>query len=171
MSQWYAVRTATRRERAALSELAEAGYAVFMPCETVLRRVGRQHEVVDRPLYPGYLFVICGPRDFRTVLDTDGVHAFVCGSGPDHNEPLPIPLAAIVEIQANERRGEYNRIRSKRPPFRPKKDERVRVTAGPWMGFIGRVLNTPRKDRAKLMIEGPHGKGADVNVKHLMPAA
>ena len=171
MSQWYAVRTATRRERTALKALADEGFAVFMPCETVIRRLGRNLEVVERPLYPGYLFVLCEETGFRHVLDTDGVHAFVCGSGPEHDEPLAIPLAAIVEIQANDRRGEYDRTRSKRPPYRPKKDERVRVTAGPWMGFVGRVLNTPRKERAKLMIEGPHGRGADVAIKHLIPAA
>lgn len=170
-SQWYAVRTATRRELTALKALTEIGYAVFMPCETVQRRMGREFEIVNRPLYQGYLFVLCQPGDFREVIDTDGVHAFLAGGGERHDEPLAIPRKAILELQADERAGVFDRTRRAKPQFRPKKDERVQITAGPWMGFIGRVLNTPRGERAKLMIEGPHGKGQTVKVDYLAPAA
>jgi transcription antitermination factor NusG len=171
LSQWYAVRTSTRRERAAHDELKEAGFAVFMPCEIVLRRLARDYEVVSRPLFPGYLFVLCGDADFAEVRALQSIHAFVC-SEDDEGVPRPmaIPLPAIILLQAEERAGLYDRTRQKKPPYRPKKGEKVRITAGPWQTFMARVLNTPRGKRAQVMIEGPYGRGMTVDIEHLTAA-
>jgi transcription antitermination factor NusG len=167
-ASWYAIRTSTRQEGKALAALAERGFAVFMPCETMLRRIGRNYEVVNRPCFPGYLFTLCVDTDFAAVSSLDAVHAFVCSAEADGvPRPMPIPLSVIINLQAEERAGSYDRTRNKRPAYKPKKGEKVRITAGPWQAFMARVLDTPRGKRAQVMIEGPHGRGMAIDVKHL----
>jgi transcription antitermination factor NusG len=170
---WYAVRTATRRERAAAAALQEQGITVFLPMETRWSRLDRfqDREPVSRPLFPGYLFVTVAEDDLHIVGATEGVHDIVGTSDDDGaNRPLLIPVIAILEIQVAERRGDYDYTRHIRTPYRPKKGERVQVRAGPWFSFIGKVLATPRGERAHLMMEGPCARGTVVEVAYLSPA-
>jgi transcription antitermination factor NusG len=169
-SQWFAVRSATRRETAAHDGLVEQGFTVFLPCETRWSQNRWNKVKIDRPLFRGYMFVLCAPEDFHQILDIEGVHQFVRYMANEIMVPMPIPTAAVIEIQANERRGAFDATRVYTPPYRPKKGDRVRVTSGPWQAFIGKLLSTPTKDRAHVMIEGPHGRGVTLNVAHLSAA-
>jgi transcription antitermination factor NusG len=170
MSSWYAVRSATRMETKALAGLAEQGFAVFLPCETVERLLGGAKEYVSRPLFPGYLFILCDPDAFRQILEVEGVHQFVRFGTGENLQPFPFPTSEIIELQAQERAGEFDRTRTKKAPYRPRKGDKVQVTAGPWQTYIGRVLNTPTKDRVLVKIEGPFGKGKTLDVAHLKAA-
>lgn len=180
MSQWYAVRTATRREFTALGGLVDREYAVFMPMKrvwSVLTRPG-QKVAIDRPLLPGYLFVLCSPEDWRSIKPTDGrggiegVSGFVTAVGPDGiARPIAFPLDAVVGLQADERAGVYDYTRAERVKYQPKKGDRVQVKAGPWLAFIGRVLDTPRGERAHVMLEGPGGRGVALPNEYLQLAA
>jgi transcription antitermination factor NusG len=174
MSQWYAVRSATCREEPAAKALREAGVTVFLPMEARWgSRPGQIGRVrLERPLIRGYLFVLMEPTDERRVLDVEGVHAFLGYSDEEGSvRPLPIPLAMIIELQADERAGRYDRTLHVKTKYRPKKGDRVRVLAGPWLSFFGKVIATPRGDRTHLMIEGPHGRGVVIDAKHLNTAA
>lgn len=176
MSQWYAVRTATCREAQAAKALAEAGVTVFMPSEARWgNRPGQIGRVrLERPLIRGYLFVLIDLSDEMeaTVRSVEGVHAFLGYSDDEEiTRPLPIPLGMIIELQADERAGRYDRTLHVKAKYRPKKGDRVRVMAGPWLSFFGKVITTPRGERAHLMIEGPHGRGVIIDAKHLSTAA
>lgn len=170
-SQWFAIRSATRREDAAFDGLVERGFTVFLPCETRWSQNPWNKVKVERPLYRGYMFVLCAPQDFHQILDIEGVHQFVRYMVDDVMVPMPIPTAAVIEIQASERAGLYDSTRVYKPPYRPKKGDRVEVTSGPWQSFIGKLLSTPTRDRAHVMIEGPHGRGVTLNVAHLTAKA
>jgi transcription antitermination factor NusG len=158
MSSWYAVRCATRRERAALSGLTEVGVTAFLPMET---RWGRSHGAMVRhevqsPLLPGYLFVLIEEAQMRPALDVEGVHAFVDYIDARGDcRPFPIPYGAIIEIQADERSGRYDRrLNFKPPPYRPQKGDAIRVKAGPYLTYIGVVLATPKGQRVHVQLEG-----------------
>lgn len=171
MSIWYAVRSATRMELKALHGLTEQGFAVFYPCETVQRRLGGADERVNRPLFPGYMFVLCEPENFRQILDVEGVHQFLRFGTGEKLQPFPFPLAVIIGLQAQERAGEFDRTRKSPPPaYKPRKGDKVQVTAGHWQAYVGTVLNTPTKARALVKIEGPFGKGVTLDVAHLKAA-
>lgn len=169
-SSWYAVRSATRRESSAYDGLIEHHFTVFMPFETFWRPARFGNVKTERPLYRGYMFVLCSPEDFHQILDIEGVHQFVRYMVDDILVPMPIPTAAIIEIQADERRGEFDYTRTYTPPYRPKKGDKVKVTSGTWQSFIGRVLNTPTRDRALVMIEGPCGGGKTFDISQLSAA-
>lgn len=172
MSLWYAVRTATRREKYALKGLAEQGFAVFMPCETWLRQTSRVREVATRPLFPGYMFVLCEGEDFRRVLDTEGVHQFVlCNLDGGLSVPIPFPTALILGLQAEERAGLFDRTRQAKIPYRPNKGDRVKVIAGVYQGFIARVLASPKGERAHVMVQvSGRETGRTIDVEHLTAA-
>lgn len=171
MSTWYAVRAATRREGTAFDGLTERGFSVFLPMVTLWRRQRRGgDEKVQRPLFPGYMFVLCSEQDFPDIQGVEAVHQFVRYVKNDELTPMPIPLAAVIEMQAAERLGEFDYTRTIKPQYRPKKGEKVKVIAGPWQSFIGKVLDTPTGKRALVMIEGPHGRGVALDVAHLSAA-
>jgi transcription antitermination factor NusG len=174
-SQWYAVCTGPRREGTAAEALREQGVVVFMPMRIRWGRLRGQiiDHRIEGPLIPGYLFVLIrdADADFAQVRAVEAVHGFVgYHDAVGDMSPLPIPLAAILEIQTAERRGDYDETRYVKPPFRPKKGDRVKAVKGPWLGFIGKVIDTPTASRALVMIEGPHGRGATLQVAHLAAA-
>lgn len=170
MSHWYAIRVMTRREKTAMAGLAEQGFAVFMPCETVMRKICRYQEPVNRPLFPGYLFVLCTSDHFAQIRETVGVQQFVRYFVGGEQTPVAFPFAAVIEMQTAERAGHYDRTRTRPAVYHPRKGDKVQITAGPWMAFVGKVLDTPTSRRAKVMIEGPFGKGQDIDVGHLRAA-
>lgn len=173
MSEWYAVRTATRQERKALAGLTEHGVTVFLPMQARWGVEGwaKTKARVESPLLPGYLFALIGEDQIRQVLEIDGVHAIVGCYGEDgYSKPMPIPLAAILEFQIGERSGAYDSTRTIKVPYRPKKGDVVKITHGPWQSFMAKVLSTPKGQRAHLMIEGPYGGGKTLDVAHLTAA-
>lgn len=175
MSQWYAVRSATCRENAAAEALEEAGITVFLPLEASWgTRAGKPGKSrVERPLLRGYLFVLIDlVTEEDQVLAVHGVHSFLGYTDEvGDNRPLPVPLPLIIEIQSHERAGRYDKTLYFKPKYDPRKGDRVKITAGPWLNFFGKVLVTPRKQRAHVMVEGPFGRGVMVESKHLTPAA
>jgi transcription antitermination factor NusG len=171
VSIWYCVRSATRQETKTLARLTEKGYAVFLPCETVQRRLGGADERVHRPLFPGYMFILCEPDNHPEILEMEGVHQFVRVGTGENLRPFPWPSSVIIGLQAQERAGDFDRTRAKPPPaYKPRKGDKVQVTAGHWHSYIGTVLNTPTKARALVKIEGPFGKGVTLDVAHLKAA-
>ena len=173
MSQWYAVRTASGREFTALAGLVERGFAVFMPMQRRWRLLsrGKPNESVDRPLIPGYLFVLCEPEDFAAISDLEAVHAFVTYTCEDEiARPIAFPLVVILGLQADERAGVFDYTKHTRVKYRPKKGDRVKVKAGTWLSFIGKVLETPRGERAHVMLEGPFGRGMVLDLDHIEAA-
>jgi transcriptional antiterminator NusG len=63
-ARWYGLAVHPRREAAAKDHLARRGIAVFLPVAMERRAWSDRIKVVERPLFPGYLFV-------RTVLDAE----------------------------------------------------------------------------------------------------
>jgi transcription antitermination factor NusG len=177
MSQWYALRTATRRERAAHDALTEKGFAVFLPMETLLRKYGRHIEVHEAPLFPGYLFALIDFDQPGAHVAVRTAHTAITGfvqiNTPIGPAPMAIPLPAILGLQSEERAGLFNRLpRAKPNAYRPKGGAKVMITTGVWQGFMAKVLQTPRGQRANVLIQLPDGrtKGKTMELKYLRAA-
>lgn len=174
MSNWYAVRVVVQRAEKVAESLTEhkRRFSVFAPHERVNRKIGRHMVQHDRPMFPGYLFVLCEPDadDFSAIRQVSGVIEFVRVMEAGAFTPIAFPLSAILTIQAEERAGRYDRTRRKPNKYQPRKGDRVQITAGPWIKFIGKVLSTPRGERASVMIEGPFGRGETIDIGHLKAA-
>jgi transcription antitermination factor NusG len=152
MTQWYALRTASRRERVVAANLAERGFPIFLPMETSWRGPHRHME----PLMPGYVFALCEPEDFANLHGIEGVQGFVRYIREDGIAwPAAFPATVILGLQIEERWGAFDATRQVKPPrYRPRKGDTVRIMAGTYYGFMAKVLAAPQGERCKLLIDG-----------------
>ena len=152
--QWYAVHTYSGHEnkvktnierRAESMNLKDKIFRILVPTETELRtRAGKKQEV-QRKVFPGYVLIemLMDDSTWYLVKSTTGVTGFV-SSG---NKPVPLQdkeIQAILEaIEAPERR----------PKVKWSKDDVVRVTAGPFADFTGKIeeINV-EKEKVKVLI-------------------
>lgn len=76
---WIAVATQPNAEARAVQNLERQGYECYCPCTRTLRRHARRSETVERPFFPGYLFVRLDPsrEQWRPILYSRGVRAVV----------------------------------------------------------------------------------------------
>jgi len=76
---WVAVATHLNAEGQAVQNLKRQGYECYCPCACVQRRHARRSEMVQRPFFPGYLFVrLDRTRDqWRPIMHSRGVRTVV----------------------------------------------------------------------------------------------
>ena len=94
---WYAVKTVSRHEKFVAHELECQGVTSFLPSITEIHRWSDRRRKVERPLFPGYLFVrgAMSSQLRRVVLFARGVAGFITMRG----EPIPIPDDQIENVQ------------------------------------------------------------------------
>ena len=151
---WYAVHTYSGHEnkvktnierRADSMGLKEKVFRILVPTEQELRtRAGKKQEV-QRKVFPGYVLVemVLDDSTWYLVKSTTGVTGFV-SSG---NKPVALQDSEIKEI--------LDRIES--PERRPKvpwqRDDIVRVNAGPFSDFTGKIEEVnAQKETLKVLI-------------------
>ena len=149
---WLLIRANYRRDLLAEFELAYAGYLVFRPCYRVSerdRKRNRQWITVERSLFPGYLFVHCaGIASFSHIENQRGVREIVrIGRTPAF---VPDVLVEELHIRAGINFGERYRSRGA-AKFKP--GDKVRITYGPFAGYLGRIDDLDDEDRITLLID------------------
>ena len=169
---WYAVRTQTRREISAAGGLQEQSIRVYVPMETVSRKVGGERRPHNRPLWPGYLFVQCETHQFAPVVDTLYVAGFVRMMTTEGvSVPAPFPAGAIEEVQAMETRGEFDHTATN-ADWKPERGEAVRIIGGKWgaMGYVAKVLSVSTNER-RALVTLENGFKIEEGVENLVAAA
>src|SRR5580700_10548458 len=76
---WFALQTRPRFEKKVAAELREKRIEAFLPVQNSLRRWSDRRQLVEMPLFPGYVFVRAASTvEARvSVLRTIGVTSFV----------------------------------------------------------------------------------------------
>jgi len=99
-SQWYVVHTQPNNESRAEFNLRRQGFTTYMPRYQRQRRHARRADIVARPLFPRYLFVLLDlARDqWRSVQSTFGVSSLVVSG----DQPMALPHKVVEEIRARE---------------------------------------------------------------------
>jgi transcriptional antiterminator NusG len=94
---WFAIQTRSRYEKKVTVELQERGVKAFLPLYSAKRQWSDRRQIVQLPLFPGYVFVRIAPMlETRvSVLRTNGVLSFV----GVRNMGIPIPDCEIEGIQ------------------------------------------------------------------------
>ncbi len=93
--EWYALLVKPRVERYISQLLTARGFEVFLPSQPLTRKRGGRTVVLDRPLFPSYLFVHFSWGDRLAALTTPGVRSIVSFSGV----PARIPQDEIDRLQ------------------------------------------------------------------------
>lgn len=151
---WYAVHTYSGHEnkvktnierRAESMGMKDRIFRILVPTEQELRTRGGKRQEVQRKVFPGYVLIdmILDDDTWYLVKSTIGVTGFVMSG----NRPVPIQeneIQAILEaVEAPDRK----------PKVRWEKDQVVRVTAGPFTDFTGKIEDVNvAKEKLKVLI-------------------
>ena len=149
---WFVVRTICQREDAVADRIRTLGFPAWTPC--LISNRGPERREVRRALFEGYAFAACGPFGFPAVAAIDGVVGFLRGITPAGNRyPLALPAADLEQLRQAEARGDFDLRRPDNPRLNP--GDVVRITAGLWRGYLGRLLHQAER---RAVVEGPWGR-------------
>ena len=125
---WFVCQTNPREEKRAKYFLEEKGFEVFLPMMEASRTMGLKAILLQRPLFPNYLFVrMKGTEDAAFVKWTQGIRKML----PDSLTPLALEDGVIESIRMlGDKKG---LVRKK--PLRAR--DQVRVVTGPFRGLMG----------------------------------
>jgi transcriptional antiterminator NusG len=138
--RWYAIRHRSRFAARVAEELDVRGFERYAPTWREITRWSDRQKAVDRPLFPGYMFVrFDAARDLITILQTPGLAGVL---GPDEYSPEPIDDAEISSL-----RRVVDATAGAARPCAYVAGERVRVESGPMAGTEGEVLRTKGAER------------------------
>ena len=133
---WFAVRTTTRWELKASSELSRRGVEIYLPLCRSKRNWSDRIKVIDQPVFPSYLFARFQPEERIRVLEAPGVRQVVgIGSTPVPLEDCEIEnLKTLVTASAVLEPWPYLHA-----------GQRVRIERGPLTGVEGFVVRAPHE--------------------------
>ena len=136
---WYAAYTRCNHERVVKKLLHDKGIGTFLPTIMVPSRRKDRKVLMNRPLFPNYLFIeLDDVRDtWMKMFRTPGL-VHICGNG----RPMPVPDEDIESIRIF-----VNSDRNLYPLPYLQVGSRVQVIAGPLTGAIGILVKEDRKKR------------------------
>jgi len=152
--QWYAVHTYSGHEnkvktnierRADSMNLKDKVFRILVPTEAELRtRAGKRQEV-QRKVFPGYVLIemVLDDTTWHLVKSTTGVTGFVMSG----NKPVPLQDREVQDIL------EAIEAPDRKPKVKWSRDEVVRVVAGPFADFTGKIEEVNvQKEKLKVLI-------------------
>jgi transcription termination/antitermination protein NusG len=158
---WYVVHTQSGYEKKVQSNLhsrissmnmEEAIYEVVIPMEEVVDFKGGKKVIVQKKVYPGYLYVRCflDDRSWDVIRNTPGVTGFV-GTG---GKPVPLSRRDVEAALASPDEGDGDGVtptRRQRPKLDYELGESVRVREGPFADFSGQIADI-NEDQLKVKV-------------------
>lgn len=136
--RWFALQVRARSEKLSSDLLLNKHVETFLPTYLGRRRWSDRFKTVELPLFPGYVFCRCDPRERLPILKTPSVIQFV-GLG---KVPHPVADSELAAIRAIVESG----IAAKPWPFL-KAGSRVRIGEGPLAGIEGILVSEKGRDR------------------------
>ena len=155
MKEWYVVHTQPNNEAKATFNLKRQNFDVYLPLFRRKRRHAGRIELVPRPFFPGYLFVVIDPEHerWRSVNGTFGVRHLITQG----NQPLPVPISVIESLKCME--DSFGLITPGTPSFAP--GQRIEICEGPMAMHVGLFCRMSEKERVVLLL---HILGREVAV-------
>jgi transcriptional antiterminator RfaH len=142
---WYLVQLKPNGYTRAVTNLSRQDVATFMPLTR--RRADKGKGAASGPLFPGYLFVNFDPMkiSFTSVNSTFGVLRIVT-TGCSIERGVPLKLIKGLQSRCDE----FGYLV---PIDDLKKDELVRITAGPFKRFVATVDQMKSRDRVQVLFD------------------
>ena len=134
---WHAVHTRSRHEKMVAGLFAQRGVEHFLPLRRGLSRWADRKKWVQKPMFPGYLFVHIGREEIPVVWETRGAVRLL---GPQPDKPSIVPDAEVENL----RRLVKGEVHVEPHPYiRP--GQLVRIAHGPLRGVEGELLREGRR--------------------------
>jgi transcription antitermination factor NusG len=142
LHSWHALKVRVGSETAVVNALETRGFTSYCPTQQERRRYSDRMKVVEKPLFPGYVFCSFDIAKKLPVVSCPGVDYIVGCAGV----PAPIPEAQIEGIR---RMVQAGAVASERFAA----GDRVRVMHGPLQGIEGILVREPRGQRLVVSVE------------------
>jgi transcription termination/antitermination protein NusG len=141
---WYIIHTCSRHEVKVESGLTRKGLETFLPKMTVRSRRRDRLQMLEAPLFPGYLFVRTDLNEWAHyhILRTLGVVRILGIKG----QCTPVPEDTVTSLRTLVHSGQPI---LPWPKLRP--GQHVRVVEGPLMGASGVILKNKQGKRRLLV--------------------
>lgn len=144
-TNWYVFYTAPRAEKIVQRELTIKGYDVFLPITKSLRIWNnRQRKIIDKVLFPSYIFVNTQERYLHKICKTSKISTFIhCGG-----KPSTINCECIEGIKRMLNLDQEILIV---PNF--SEGENVRIIGGPLAGYEGILMKQQSKTKFGIQLK------------------
>lgn len=148
MKRWFVVHTHPNGEFKALANIVRQGFGAYLPRYLKRRRHARKTDMIQSPLFPGYLFVEMDPEHarWRALNSTSGVSGLICQNG----SPAPVPEQIIGTIRAREDAEGYV-VLGHQKTLSP--GDSVNIDKGAMAGHTGIFDCMTDRDRVFLLLE------------------
>ena len=148
MTDWFVVYTQPNAEARALANLRRQGYETYLPRYRRKRSHARKIDIVERPLFPRYLFVALDlvRARWRPILSTFGV-ADLIRTG---DTPQKLPDGVVDQIRAGENDRRFDAVD---PLAGAEPGAAVRILAGPFADLIGKLQRAAESERVTLLLD------------------
>ncbi|HEX6037033.1 UpxY family transcription antiterminator [Longimicrobium sp.] len=161
---WYACHTRSRHEKSVEALLCRQRVESYLPTTLRESRWKDRTKLILFPLFPGYVFARFTLHQLAQVLSTRGVAAVVGARGC----PTPIPASEIESVRlVTNALGRHASDLESAPMV---EGSRVRVTAGPFHGVEGVVVERRGQRRVRVGIAAiGQGLEVDIGVADVIP--
>ncbi len=154
---WHILTTEPQREFAVAGGLVGYRVTVYLPTYPVRVRAapntGKPFRIVDRPLFPGYLFAkLDDGAAWKAVHRVSGISGYL--RGPEG--PKLISDAAIALVRQSEKAMVEAPKAEREKPFKPGDHVRIDEDGNPWTGLDGFVERIDKSDRAVILLMTAH---------------
>ncbi len=149
MNAWYVVHSQPMAERRAAANLMRQGYETYLPLYLRRRSHARRVELVERPLFPRYLFVRFNrlADRWRPILGTFGVSSLVRIG----DEPAPIMDGVVDALRANQATHAFDDAIA--PARKLGVGARIRILDGPFAELVGKFQALADAERVIVLLE------------------
>ena len=143
---WFLAQLKPNSLRIAQKNLERQGFKTFMPLEETTQRRSQQFITQDRPLFPGYLFVLFDPAMgyWRRINSTQGVSRLVSFGGA----PAAVPSTLVAQLEATT--DSEGRIVTEAPLTAGME---VKVTQGAFADFVATVQSIAPERRVWVLMD------------------
>lgn len=148
MRRWYLAHTRPKAEQRAVVHLMHQGIGVYLPRYLAPRSHARRRDWVEKPLFPGYLFLHLDlERDYwRAVRSTVGIRTLVSAG----DQPIAVAEEIIRDIKAAEDERGFISPSCGRT-FHP--GDPVRIVEGPFLDVAGLFACKSDEERVIVLLD------------------
>ncbi|MDD3876076.1 MAG: UpxY family transcription antiterminator [Bacteroidales bacterium] len=145
--QWLVVYTKPRHEKKSCEILASHGIDVFLPLNKELVQWVDRKKWVEKPFFPGYLFVNIDEKEYNNVLNCKGIVRYIYHEG----KPAIVRSEIIEGIRQSIMLNNYVTINT----LENIRDcgKLINIKLGPFKGLSGRLVEIRGKKNIAIEIE------------------
>lgn len=163
---WYACYTRSRHEKQVDELLRRQKVETYLPTTVQVSQWKDRKKLVHFPLFPGYVFGRFTLHQLTQVLSTHGVATIVSTAG----YPTPIPAAQIESVRLVAQAAAFPLAAELECGALMQKGNWVRVSAGPFAGVEGVVVERRGRRRVLVGISAiGRGMEVDIGIADLVP--